>query len=204
VVMKTVSVSLVLMALLGCASTAPSASTPSTPASAAGPSVVVTPEMGSPHPGDAAPDFTLTDQNGQRVTLSALRGSVVVLAFVASYCPFSEAAQPNLKKLSDEFAPRGVKVVAVDVREDDTGYRKYVTRTHMPFPVLHDAEGVVSTAYAPALAQPGVKDRSKVVVTSNLVIDRDGRIRFFTLLDTTHFDAELVHVRRAVDGAIGG
>lgn len=32
-------------------------------------------------PGDAAPDFTLSDQNGSSVTLSALRGSRVVLYF---------------------------------------------------------------------------------------------------------------------------
>src|SRR5580700_8811589 len=187
--MKTMSTSFLVLSLLGCASAPLSASSAGTPASLDAPSVVVTPEMGSPHPGDAAPDFTLTDQNGQRVSLSALRGSVVVLAFVASYCPFSEAAQPSLTKLADAYAPRGVKVVAVDVREDDAGYRTYVTRTQMPFPVLHAGDGMVSTA---------------VVVTSNLVIDREGRIRFFTLLDTAHFDAELVHVRQAVDEVLGG
>jgi peroxiredoxin len=202
--MKTMSSSFLVLSLLGCASAPLSASSAGTPTSVDAPSVVVTPEMGSPHPGDAAPDFTLTDQSGQRVSLSALRGSVVVLAFVASYCPFSEAAQPSLTKLADAYAPRGVKVVAVDVREDDAGYRTYVTRTQMPFPVLHDGDGVVSTAYAPAQASPGVKDRTKVVVTSNLVIDREGRIRFFTLLDTAHFDAGLVHVRHAVDEVLGG
>jgi hypothetical protein len=73
----------------------------------------------------------------------------------------------------------------------------------MPFPVLRDADGVVSAAFAPPLALPGVKDRTKVVVTSNLVVDREGRIRFFTLLDTTHFDARLVHLRRAIDAVVG-
>jgi peroxiredoxin len=201
--MNPMKMSFLVMAMVGCATAPPSASTPSTPATPAGPSVVVTPEMGSPHPGDEAPDFALADQNGQRLSLSTLRGSVVVLAFVASYCPFSEAAQPNLKKLANDYASRGVKVVAIDVREDEAGYQKYVTRTQMPFPVLHDREGVVSTAYAPAHALEGVKDRTKVVVTSNLVIDREGRIRFFTLLDTTHFDADLVHVRSAIDRTLG-
>jgi peroxiredoxin len=202
--MKTLSTSFLVVALIGCASAPLSPSNSTTPATVDAPSVVVTEEMGSPHPGEAAPDFALTDQNGKQVTLATLRGSVVVLAFVASYCPFSEAAQPSLTKLANAYGPKGVKVVAVDVREDDAGYRTYVTRTQIPFPVLHDGDGAVSTAYAPAHASPGVKDRTKVVVTSNLVIDREGRIRFFTLLDSGHFDAELVHVRQAVDEVLGG
>jgi hypothetical protein len=37
------------------------------------------------------------------------------------------------------------------------------------------------------------------LVTSNLVIDRQGKIRFFTLVDTVHFDARLVHLRHTLD-----
>src|SRR5690348_564502 len=41
---------------------------------------------GFPLPGDLAPDFTLTDQFDHPVTLSALRGHEVVLAFIDSEC----------------------------------------------------------------------------------------------------------------------
>src|SRR5450432_4160966 len=91
-------------AAAGCASQpTPQSASPTTSASdptPTSPSVLVTPEMGSPHMGQAAPDFDLIDQNGAHVKLSSLRGSVVVLAFVASYCPFSEAAQPHLAELA--------------------------------------------------------------------------------------------------------
>lgn len=201
-------VSLAALACAGCSQTAPPRNAAAAKASPmdntpATPSVLVTPEMGSPHLGDEAPDFDLVDQNGAHVKLSSMRGSVVVLAFVASYCPFSEAAQPHLAQLASDYGSRGVRVVAVDVREDEASYKDYVTRRATPFSVVRDGDGVVSTAFTPALASPGVKDRSKVVVTSNLVIDRDGKIRFFTLLDTTHFDARLVHVRHAVDALVG-
>lgn len=156
-------VSFAVLGGAGCAKSAPARDAATTSASPlddtpAAPSVLVTSDMGSPHLGDDAPDFDLVDQSGAHVKLSSMRASVVVLAFVASYCPFS---------------------------------------------VVRDGDGVVSTAFTPALASPGVKDRTKVVVTSNLVIDRDGKIRFFTLLDTTHFDAKLVHVRRAIDALVG-
>ncbi|MFD1733714.1 peroxiredoxin family protein [Deinococcus malanensis] len=37
-------------------------------------------------PGDVAPDFTLNDATGKRVTLSSLRGQPVVLTFWATWC----------------------------------------------------------------------------------------------------------------------
>lgn len=173
----------------------------STPAE---PSIAVTPEMGTPHVGDAAPDFDLVAQDGSHLKLSSLRGSVVLLAFVTSWCPFSEAEQPHLKALAEAYAGKNVKVVAVDIKENDAGYAKYIDRLKMPFPVLRDATGDVTATFTPDHAQPAIKDRSTVLVTSNLVIDPQGKIVFFTMVDTVHFDAHLVHARRAIDGALAG
>jgi len=198
--MKATSLLVSLLALtLGCSRPAAS---PQADGTTDSPTVAVTADMGSPHAGDTAPDFDLVDQTGAHVKLTSLRGSVVVVAFVTSYCPFSKAAQPSLVEIAHDYASRGVKVVAVDVKESDEAYREYVGRMPMPFPVLRDADGAVSTSYTPAKAQPGMIDRSQVVVTSKLVIDKQGKIRFFTLLDTQHFDAKLVHLRRALDRVV--
>ena len=163
------------------------------------PSIVVTKAMGSPHIDDMAPDFELPDQDGKPVRLSATRGSVVVLAFVASFCPFSKAEQPHLKKLAADYADKHVRVIAIGIKEPEPDYREYVSRTAMGIPVLRDADGAVSLRFLPAGAQPDFKDRTMALVTSNLVIDKTGKIRFFTVLDTVHFDAKMVHVRGAVD-----
>ena len=163
------------------------------------PSIVVTAEMGAPHPGDLAPDFELVDQTGARVKLSSTRGSVVMLAFVASWCPFSEAEQPNLARLAEDYRAKNVKVLAVDIKEPDLGYRKYLDRVSLPFPVLRDATGDVALSFTPAHAQPDITDRATVIVTSNLVLDVEGRIRFFTMADTAHFDAKLVFARKEID-----
>jgi peroxiredoxin len=186
---------------LGCGGAAPPpASQPSGAKEAPGPRIVqVTPEMGSPHVGDPAPDFTLPDQNGSQVQLASLKGSIVVLAFVTSWCPFSKAEQPNLAKLPAQYSGKNVKFIAVDVKEPETDYRAYLGRVAMPFPVLRDESGSVASSYAPPKALPAFKDRSQVVVTSNLVLDANGKIREFALLDTDAFDAEYVHVRAALD-----
>ena len=186
-------------ALCACGGTAASAPDPATGPSDDGPSIEVTPELGSPHVGEMAPDFELTDQAGATLKLSSLRGSIVMLALVSSWCPYSTAEQPHLAEVAREYAPKGVRTVAVVVADTEAGTKKYLDRVAMPFPVLRDAKDEVAAAYDPENALASFKDRRKVVVTSNLVLDREGRIRFFTLADTTHFDAKLVHARRVLD-----
>jgi peroxiredoxin len=199
---------LTTLALTGACGGAPvaAAAAPAAPANAGAalPSIAVTPDMGSPHPGDVAPDFELLDQHGAKVKLSDLRGSVVVLAFVTSWCPFSQAEQPHLASLADRYRGQNVKILAVDIKESDEAYAKYLARVPMPIPVLRDRTGDVVASYTPDRAQPDVKDRATVLVTSNLVVDAEGRIRFFTMVDTANFDAELVFVRRAVDDLLRG
>ncbi len=190
-----------LATLIACGGAVAPAATPTddTPKAA---SIVVTEAMGSPHVGDTAPDFDLTDASGVHVKLADLRGSVVMLAFVTSWCPFSEAEQPNLAKLADDYRGKKVRVLAIDIKEPEAGYQKYLHRVPMSFPVLWDKTGDVVASFTPAHAQPDVADRSTVLVTSNLVIDPAGKVRFFTMVDTAHFDATLVFARRAIDAVL--
>ncbi len=162
----------------------------------------VTDAMGNPHPGDVAPDFDLVDQDGKHVTLASLKGSWVVLAFVTSWCPFSKAEQPNLAKLAADYTPKGVKVVAIDVAEKDADYATYMARVQMPIPILHDTDGAVSKSYAPPKAMPEFTDRTKVVVTSNLIINPEGKIVLFGLADLMNFDAEYTIVRKKLDEVV--
>jgi peroxiredoxin len=77
-------------------------------------------------------------------------------------------------------------------------------RVAMPFPVLRDPSADVAMSYVPPHAFPDFTERYKVVVTSNLVIDRDGTIRFFALADSRNFDAKYTLARKAVDSLLGG
>jgi peroxiredoxin len=194
----------ILTLLLSAAACGGSSTTSRTPGDGQPNVVAVTDAMGTPHPGDAAPDFELVDQVGAKTKLSSMHGSIVVLAFVTSWCPFSRAEQPYLKEFADEYAPKGVKFVAVDIKEPEPDYRSYLGRVAMPFPVLRDESGDVAMSYVPPRAFPDFTERYKVVVTSNLVIDRDGVIRFFALADSRNFDARFTHARKAVDAILSG
>jgi len=72
--------------------------------------------------GQPAPDFSLTDQNRQRVTLSQFAGQVVVVTFVYTRCPFPNYCfrlSNNLARLQKRFAPEmGHKLTLLSVTLD--------------------------------------------------------------------------------------
>ncbi len=74
----------------------------------------------------------------------------------------------------------------------------WVTRSGFTFPVLLDSDGSVAASYAPAEVLPDLP-RDQVVVASNLVIDSEGIIQFFSLLDTNSFDARLVALKEVLE-----
>ena len=59
---------------------------------------------------------------------------------------------------------------------------------------LLDTDGKVSASFAPVGLLPELP-RDQVPIGSNLIIDREGKIQFYTLLDTKNFDAKLVALR---------
>jgi peroxiredoxin len=156
----------------------------------------VRPEMGSPQPGEAAPDLVLPDGDGHSVSLSSLRGSWVVMHFTATWCPFCDSEVQYLGALAEEFAPRGVKTLIVDVEEDENVWRSYATARVTPSLVaLRDASGANAARFAPPRAQPSFEDRAQAVLDGTLIIDPAGIIRLFLLPDSAHFDPTFRAVR---------
>jgi len=66
------------------------------------------------------------------------------------------------------------------------------------FPVLLDVDGKATETYAPADVLPDLP-RNQVPIAANLIIDREGRIRFYSLLDSARFDAKLVALKAKLD-----
>jgi peroxiredoxin len=164
------------------------------------------PEWGPPQPGDRAPDFELprTGASGT-LRLSSLRGSWVLLHFTASWCPFCDAEVGNLGKLGDRFAPRGVKVLLVDVKESLDHWTAYAKAHVAPsVTALHDLTGDAAKTFAPPGAQPSFTDRADVVLDATLIIDPDGVVRAFTLPDSAHFDPTFAAIASELDRLLGG
>jgi peroxiredoxin len=87
-----------------------------------------------------APDFTLKDLKGNPVTLSSLRGKVVLLNFWATWCPPCVAEMPQLNQLYKKMGPRGLEIVAVST-DSSIGYpRDFVSKNNIAFRVLYDED----------------------------------------------------------------
>jgi peroxiredoxin len=64
--------------------------------------------------GQVAPDFTVQDVAGKDYTLSAYKGSPVVLEFMATWCPHCQENAPVYTRLHDTYADKGVQVWGIN------------------------------------------------------------------------------------------
>lgn len=153
--------------------------------------------------GESAPVFSLPGVDGKTYSLADAAGKYVVIHFATTWCPFCNAEAPHLQKLYEEYGEKGVAVYIVDVKEEKSQVEKLVDKFDLTFPVLMDIDGAVATQYAPEGVQPDL-ERDAVPLASNLVLDREGKIRFYSLLNTMAFDARLIGVREALDRLLEG
>jgi len=79
--------------------------------------------------------------------------------------------------------------------------RAWAERVGLTLPVLLDSDGGVAEAYAPEGVLPELP-RNQVPIASNLIIDREGRIRFYELLDSRNFDSRLIRLRARLDALL--
>ena len=111
-----------------------------------------------------APDFTLELLDGGALTLSDLRGSVVVVDFWASWCGPCRLEAPNLKQVYEEYRERGVEFVGVGIWERPAEAEVYIEEFGVPYPTGLDIPGDILLEY-------GVKG-----IPEKYFIDRNGRV----------------------------
>ncbi len=116
--------------------------------------------------GEQAPEFTLPDQDGNRVSLADLRGQTVVLAFYpADFSPVCTDQLSVYQEVLDEFERRGVRLLGVSV---DGAFCHKAFRDHLNlrFPLLADfhPKGAVAKAYGVWNEEHGVAGRALVMV----------------------------------------
>lgn len=76
--------------------------------------------------GNVAPDFTLPTAEGDSLTLSEMRGKVVLLDFWASWCMPCRLENPNVKDAYAKYKDRGFEVFGVSLDEDAEKWKKAI------------------------------------------------------------------------------
>ncbi|HEU5388355.1 MAG TPA: TlpA disulfide reductase family protein [Streptosporangiaceae bacterium] len=120
--------------------------------------------IASPLVGRMAPNFTLSQLDGPPMTLSRLRGQVVVINFWASWCAECKVEQAALDQTWQQFQDSGVVVVGVNFEDETAAARGYVRTADVTYPVVEDTDSSTALAY-------GLRG-----VPETFIVNRSGRI----------------------------
>jgi cytochrome c biogenesis protein CcmG, thiol:disulfide interchange protein DsbE len=113
--------------------------------------------------GTAAPDFTVRDAD-HSVTLSQLKGQVVVLNFWATWCPPCIEEMPSLVQMQQLMKAKGVTVLAVSVDVDGNEYHRFLRDHNVNLLSVRDGEQKSNTLYGTfKFPETYIIDRSGVI-----------------------------------------
>ena len=142
-------------------------------------------------------DFSLEDYNGIKHSLSDYRDSkAIVLMFIATQCPVSNAYNERMVKLDEDYAAKGIAFVGINANRQEgiQEIARHAKEHGFGFPVLRDVDNRVADAY------------DAQVTPEIFVIDSLGTLRYHGRIDDSR-DIGGVHtqdLRLALDALLGG
>ncbi len=127
--------------------------------------------------GDQAPQFTLTDSQGKRVSLDDFAGRHVILYFYpADDTPGCTKEACGFRDAWDDLRAMGVEVLGVS-GDDAESHRRFAAKYRLPFTLLSDPGHEVMRAYG-AYGEKTMYGKKVVgVIRSTVWIGPDGRVR---------------------------
>jgi peroxiredoxin len=125
-------------------------------------------------------DFTLQDMQGNKVTLSQLRGKVVLVNFWATWCPPCRMEMPDLNSIYARMQSKGLIVLAI-TNEDASKVGPFLAKNGYHLPVLLDpGRKVAMQFHADGIPKSVVFDREGKLVA--IAIDQTGERQFQAML----------------------
>jgi peroxiredoxin Q/BCP len=127
--------------------------------------------------GQEAPDFSLSSDRGETVTLSKLRGKPVVLYFYPKDdTPGCTKEACAFRDRQSELAAHGAVVLGVSP-DDETSHGKFRDKFHLNFPLLADPDHKVADAYGAWREKNMYGKKSMGIQRSTFLIDPTGKVR---------------------------
>ncbi|HTK20035.1 MAG TPA: redoxin domain-containing protein [Mucilaginibacter sp.] len=136
-----------------------------------------------------APDFKLQGIDGKTYTLESFKNAkVLAVVFICNHCPTSQAYEKRLIKMTSDYAPKGVSVVAINpnnpeaLRYDELGYSDVgdsfdemkirAKDAHFNFPYLYDGETEIASKQYGPVSTPHI-----------FIFDQDRKLRYQGRID---------------------
>ena len=140
----------------------------------------------TPSVGTVAPDFTLSSQEGNQVSLKDFRGKWVVLYFYPKdFTSGCTIEAHNFQRDQAEYAKRGIVILGVSVDTVDS-HKQFCTKEGLNFKLLADTDKKVSEAYGSLMV-------IKISARHTFMIDPEGKIvRVYTSVDPNKHSEEVL------------
>jgi thioredoxin-dependent peroxiredoxin len=143
--------------------------------------------------GDAAPDFTLHDQDGKNVSLAGLKGETIVLYFYPrADTPGCTTQACGVRDRGADYKAAGARVIGVS---PDTveAVRKFADKFDLDFTLLADADHAVAEKYGAWVEKSMYGKKYMGVQRATFIVDPKGKIAraFPKVSPKTHDEAVL-------------
>jgi peroxiredoxin len=153
----------------------------------------------TPAVGAAAPDFQLTTIDGKSFSLSSEAKShkAVVVMFISTQCPYSNAYNDRMRDMASAYASKGVLFVGINSnKNEDAATASSHAKAHgHTFPIMKDPGNKVADLYD-AQHTPTV-----------YVVDPQGKVRYEGRIDENYEDPASVtspDLKNALDSLLAG
>lgn len=161
---------------------------------------------GSPAVGDEAPDFTLPDVRGGRVSLTDIlqNGRAALVFYRGGWCPICNKQLARLTERYAEFQQRRVEILAISNEEVRHG-KKVLDKIGPPYPLLLDQTSEVIARYGLVVDRRDplgwILRKRAYAHPAVVLVGQDGRIQWFYRGRTYRDRPQPEHILEAADRA---
>ena len=152
-----------------------------------------------PQVGDPAPQFTLTTVDGKTFSLAEAAKShkAVVVMFIATKCPYSNAYNDRMRDMAAAYEKQGILFAGINSNktEPQDEVIAHAKKHGFAFPLMKDPDNKVADLYD-ARHTPEI-----------FVVDPEGKLRYHGRIDENYEDATKVtspDLKNALDAMLGG
>lgn len=117
--------------------------------------------------GSEAPDFSQPTPDGKVISLSSLRGKVVLIDFWASWCKPCRMENPNVKRVYEQYKSKGFEILGVSLDRDKASWTGAIAQDGLPWKHVSD----LAFWNNAAAQQYGVSS-----IPYTVLVDKDGKV----------------------------
>lgn len=88
--------------------------------------------------GSEAPEFTQPSPDGKPISLTSLRGKVVLIDFWASWCKPCRMEMPNVKRVYEQYKGKGFEILGVSLDRDKNSWTGAIAQDGLPWKHVSD------------------------------------------------------------------